>query len=40
VVGSADEGDIHVDNDGVDDPEQLAKDKEWLDTFIANKLKV
>ena len=27
------------DEDGVDDPMQLAKDKEWLDTFIQDKLK-
>lgn len=38
AVGSDDE-EFEMDNDGIDDPEQLAKDKEWLDTFIADKLK-
>ena len=31
--------DDESDEDGVDDPMQLAKDKEWLDTFIQDKLK-
>ena len=40
VAGSDDNEEFdEVQNDGIDDPEQLAKDKEWLDTFIVDKLK-
>ena len=35
----SDDEEIDLENDGVDDPEQLAKDKEWLDNFIVEKLK-
>ena len=38
-IDSNDDEFAEMDNDGNDDPEQLAKDKEWLDTFIADKLK-